>query len=137
MSDTAPILGRLRDGKLTLLVESRGALAMASDRPGFGPLRSAVVGHPELLDGADVALPAVGLAAAYGLIHVKVGRVFTPALSQEARRALDEVGIEYVAGSVVKKLPDEDAAVHEPLDARAREAVTPLAFVEELRRAGE
>ena len=46
---------------------------------------------------------------------------------------LDEEGIEHTAGQNLKKLPEELAKVHEPYDARAREAVTPLAFVEDLR----
>jgi hypothetical protein len=128
-----PILARLTAGKLTLLVESRGELAMASDRPGIPVLRAAVSEHPALFDGADVALPAVGLAAAYLLVHGKVGRVYTPILTHEARKALDEEGIEHTAGQTVKKLSDALQAAHEPFDGRAREAVTPLAFVEDLR----
>ena len=61
---TEPILDRLARGKLQLLVESNGALLLASDRPGLAPLRDAVFEHPTLLGGADVALPAVGIAAA-------------------------------------------------------------------------
>lgn len=128
-----PILARLTAGKLTLLVESRGELALASDRPGVGILRAAVAEHPALFDGADVALPAVGLATAYLLVHGKVGRVYTPLLTHEARKALDEEGIEHTAGQTVKKLPEAPQALHEPFDARARQAVTPLAFVEDPR----
>ena len=134
MAETPPILARLRSGELTLLVESGGAPTYMSDRPGFAPLRVLLFEHSTLLDGADVAMPAVGLAAAYILMHSKVGRLFVQHISQEARRALEEEGIEHHAASVAKKLPEDAAAVHEPLDARAREAVTPLAFVEELRR---
>lgn len=134
MAETPPILARLRSGELTLLVESGGAPTFMSDRPGFAPLRGLLFEHPNLLDGADVAMPAVGLAAAYLLMHAKVGRLYVQHLSQEARKALEEEGIEHHAHSVAKKLPEEAATVHEPLDARAREAVTPLAFVEELRR---
>lgn len=129
----APILARLTAGTLTLLVESRGELALASDRPGIRVLRAAVAEHPALFDGADVALPAVGLAAAYLLVHGKVGRVYTPVVTNEARKALDEEGIEHAAGQAVKKLPEALLALHEPFDARAREAVTPLAFVEDPR----
>lgn len=134
MAETPPILARLRSGELTLLVESGGAPTFMSDRPGFAPLRGLLFEHPTLLDGADVAMPAAGLAAAYVLVHSKVGRVFVQHLTQEARKAFEEEGIEHHAASVAKKLPEEAAAVHEPLDARAREAVTPLALVEELRR---
>lgn len=134
MAETPPILARLRSGGLTLLVESAGAPTFLSDRPGFAPLRGLLFEHPNLLDGADVAMPAVGLAAAYVLLHAKVGRLYVQHLSQEARKAFEEEGIEHHALNVAKKLPDDAAAVHEPLDARAREAVTPLAFVEELRR---
>lgn len=128
-----PILTRLTTGKLTLLVESRGELALASDRPGIPVLRAAVAEHPALFDGSDVAMPAVGLAAAYLLVHGKVGRVYTPVLTHEARKALDEEGIEHTAGQVAKKLPEALLAVHEAFDGRAREAVTPLAFVEDPR----
>lgn len=134
---TEPILDRLARGKLQLLVESHGQLVLASDRTGLGPLRDAVFEHAALLDGADIALPAVGLAAALLLIHAKAGRVYTTAMTQEARKALDGEGIEHHAASVAKKLPEEHGAAHEPYDARAREALTPLAFVEDLRRLAE
>lgn len=131
---TDPILERLTRGKLQLLVESDGQLALASDRPGLAPLRDAVFEHGSLLDGADVAMPAVGIAAALLLIHAKAGRVYAGVMTQEARKALDGEGIEHHEGQLVKKLADEHLAAFEAFDARAREAVTPLAFVEELRR---
>jgi hypothetical protein len=135
------VLDRMTRSKLCLLVESQGQLALASDRPGLMPLRDAVFDHPQLVDGADVAVPAAGLAVAYLLIHGKAGRVFAPVMTQEARRALEDEGIEHHAGKLVKKLQDErggsgGAAEHEVLDERARQAVTPLAFVEDLRRSG-
>ena len=136
-SATEPILDRLHQGHLRLLVESNGQLVLASDRPGLAPLRDAVFEHAGLLDGADVALSAVGIAAALLLIHTKAGRVFTLAMTQEARKALDNEGIEHHAGLVAKKLPEDEAAVHDAFDARAREALTPLAFVEDLRRQAE
>lgn len=131
---TESILDRLSRGKLRLLVESNGQLVMASDRPGLAPLRDAVFEHTTLLDGADIALPGVGIAAALLLIHAKAGRVYTPVLTTEARKALDSEGIEHNAAQVQKKLPDELAAGMDSFDAIAREALTPLAFVEELRR---
>jgi hypothetical protein len=131
---TEPILDRLARGKLRLLVESNGQLVMASDRPGLAPLRDAVFEHTTLLDGADIALPAVGIAAALLLIHAKAGRVYTPVLTNEARKALDSEGIEHNAAQVQKKLPDDLAAGMDSFDAIARESLTPLAFVEELRR---
>jgi hypothetical protein len=134
---TEPILERLAQGKLRLLVENNGQLVLASDRPGLGPLRDAIFEHASLLDGADVALSAVGLAAALLLIHAKAGRIYTTAMTQEARKALDGEGIEHHAAAIGKKLPEEHAEAHEPFDARAREALTPLAFVEDLRRQAE
>ncbi len=134
---TDPILDRMTKGKLRLLVESDGQLAIASDRAGLAPLRDAVFEHASLLDGADVAMPAVGIAAVLLLIHAKAGRVYTNVITHEARKALDGEGIEHHAGQAVKKLADEAGAEFEAVDARAREAVTPLAFVEELRRQAE
>jgi hypothetical protein len=134
---TEPILDRLARGKQHLLVESNGALQLASDRPGLAPLRDAVFDHPTLLDGADVAMPAVGIAAALLLIHAKAGRIYTPAMTQEARKALEAEGIEHHVGTLSKKLPEGALEAHEPFDARAREALTPLAFVEDLRRQAE
>lgn len=127
-----PILERLEAGRLKVLVEDRGELVLASDRPGLAALRDTFVDHPELLDGADVALPTVGLAPAYLLIASKVGRVFARAMTQEARRALEEEGIEHAAGELVKKLTVAEYDV--TLDDQARAAVTPHAFAEELRR---
>lgn len=134
---TETILDRLARGMLRLLVESNGQLVMASDRPGLAPLRDAVFEHTSLLDGADIALPGVGIAAALLLIHAKAGRVYTPVLTIEARKALDNEGIEHSAGQVLKKLPDDLAADMDPFDSIGREALTPLAFVEELRRQAE
>lgn len=134
---TEPILDRLGKGKLQLLVESNGALLLASDRPGLAPLRDAVFEHPALLDGADIAMPGVGIAAALLLIHAKAGRVYAPAMTQEARKALEAEGIEHHAGALSKKLPEGVAEAHDAFDARAREALTPLAFVEDLRRQAE
>lgn len=134
---TDPILERMTRGKLRLLVENDGQLAIASDRAGLAPLRDAVFEHASLLDGADIALPAVGIAAALLLIHAKAGRVYTNVLSHEARKALDGEGIEHHAGQTAKKLPEEHASAFDSVDARAREAITPLAFVEELRRQAE
>lgn len=131
---TDPIMDRLTRGKLRLLVESDGQLVLASDRTGLAPLRDAVFEHGSLLDGADIALPAVGIAAALLLIHAKAGRVYTGVMTQEARKALDGEGIEHHEGQLVKKLGDDHAAAFDTFDGRAREAVTPLAFVEELRR---
>lgn len=134
---TETILDRLSRGKLRLLVESNGQLVMASDRPGLSPLRDAVFEHTALLDGADIALPGVGIAAALLLIHAKAGRVYTPVLTNEARKALDNEGIEHSAAQVQKKLPDDLAADMDRFDLTARESLTPLAFVEELRRQAE
>jgi hypothetical protein len=126
------LVDRLRKEKLTLLVEGGGELLFASDRLGLKPLRELVFEHPHLLDGADAALPTVGLAAAYLLIHAKVGRVFTKVMTYEARRAFDDVGIEYQAGSHARKLASDDpSASHDP---QAKDAVTWQAFVEEFKR---
>ncbi len=128
-----PIIERLAQQQLTLLVEQEGKLIFASDRPGLAALRDALFFHPELLDGSEVALPGVGLAAAYLLILGKAGEVHAQALSREAKDALAEEGIEH-RGSVVKKLPQASAEPMATLDARAREAVTPQAFVDDLKR---
>lgn len=125
-------LGRLKKDKLTLLVVRHDELVFASDRPGLKPMRELVFAEDEILDGGDAALPTVGLAAAYLLIHGKVGRVYTWTMSYEARRALDDIGIEYDAETFTRKLDaDEPIASH---DALAREAVSWQAFVEEIKR---
>jgi len=125
-------LARLKKDKLTVLVTRDEELLFASDRPGLKPLRELVFLEDGLLDGADAALPTVGLAASYLLIHGKVGRVFTRAMTYEARRAFDDIGIEYEAESHVRKLdPDEPIASR---DAMARDAVSWQAFVEDFKR---
>ena len=129
------ILKRLTARRLTLRVERAGQLWLASDRPGLTGLRDACFFHPELLDGAEVALPAVGLAAAYLLVLGKVGRIAAQVASREAKAALAEEGIELEAERVVKHLPPPHDEAHERLDQRAREAVSPHAFVEDLKRA--
>ncbi len=131
------IVDRLEQGKLRFLVEQQGTLLFASDRPGLLPLRDAVFEHGRLLDGADVAVPACGLGCAYLMLFAKAGRVFARVMSREAHRALAEEGIEHAAGQVLERLPEEHRAAHEPLDVRARAAVTPLAFVEDVRRLTE
>lgn len=134
MAPSPGILKRLTGQKLQLLVENGDRLLFASDRPAFRALWTVAFERPQLLDGADVALPAVGLAAAYLLIYGKVGRVFTHAMTREARAALRELGIEHSAKSLCRKLPPDLVESAEGYEALAREAVTPLAFVEQLRR---
>ena len=126
------LLSRLKKEKLLVLVTRDGELLFASDRPGLKPLREMVFGEDDLLDGADAALPTVGLAAAYLLIHGKVGRVYTKVMTYEARRAFDDMGIEYDADTHSRKLPaDEPIASH---DATAKDAVSWQAFVEDFKR---
>lgn len=135
MATLAPIVQRLEHENLGLLVvNGEGTLLFASDRLGIDALKTAHFERPDLLDGSDIAVVAVGLATAYLLILSKTGRIFTRIMSQEARAVLDEEGIEHTAGSYVKKLPEKFRAPMEALDARAAEAVTPQAFVEDLRR---
>lgn len=102
-------------------------------------LRTATFNHPELMDGADVAIPAVGLAVAYLLIISKVGRVYTRVMTHAAKAALAEEGIEFSAASTVKKLPDKILSGASPLsmgalERRARSSITPQAFLDELKR---
>lgn len=128
------VLTRMRDEQLTLRVERDGVLVAASDRPGLKPLQGMSFHRPDLLDGSDVALPSLGLAAAYLLIYAKVGRAFAGSMTKEARSLFREEGIEFVADSFVRKLPSD-----EPLgqfDGMAKQSVTLLAFVEELKRSG-
>lgn len=129
------ILKRLMDENLSLLVERSGELWFASDRPGLAGLRDTCFFRPEVLDGAEVALPAVGLAAAYLLVLGKVGRIATHVASRDAKAALAEEGIELDAERVVKNLPAPYAEAHDRLDQRASRAVSPHAFVEDLKRA--
>ncbi|MEZ6188747.1 MAG: DUF1893 domain-containing protein [Planctomycetota bacterium] len=128
------VLTRLRDEKLTIRVERDGVIVAASDRPGLKPLQELSFQRPDLLDGSDAALPIVGLAAAYLLIYGKVGRVFAETMTKDARNLFREEGIEFAADAFVRKLPpDESLGEWDPV---AKRAVTLLAFVEELKRAG-
>lgn len=145
-----PMVQRLESEGLGILVESpqrgpalpRGddpraqphALRFCSDRDSMTALRGVLFQHPELLDGADVALPVVGLAAAYLLIIGKVGRVYTRNMSHQARSALNEEGIEHSAGNYVRKLPERALKGFADLERRARSAVTAQAFLDELKR---
>lgn len=128
------VLTRLRDEQLTLRVERDGVLVAASDRQGLKPLQEMSFRRSDLLDGSDVALPALGLGAAYLLIFGKVGRVFAGSMTQSARTLFREEGIEFSADSYVRKLPADEAIG--AFDSMAKKAVTLLAFVEELKRAG-
>ncbi len=131
-----PIMQRLGEQKLDLLVEIGDFLRYASDRQGLGPLRDAAFQHPDLLDGADVALKVVGLAAAYFLIFGKAGRVYAGTMTTAARAAFREEGIEHEAHTVTKKLPEKLGEPTLELDALSKEAVTPLAFIELIKRRG-
>ncbi|MGE0712663.1 MAG: DUF1893 domain-containing protein [Planctomycetota bacterium] len=112
-------------------------LRFASDRAPIEALRAAVFDYPGLLDGADVAIPAVGLAVAYILIVAKAGRVFTRVMTNDAKAALAEEGIEFRAASYVGKLPDKVLEGVTDLERRARAAITPQAFLDELKRIRE
>ncbi|MBL4847980.1 MAG: DUF1893 domain-containing protein [Planctomycetes bacterium] len=129
-----PLVQKMEAEELKLLVETAGELVFASDGEAIEALRTVTFESPDLIDGGDVALPAVDLAAAYFLILGNVGRVLTRVISQRARRVLDEEGIEYQAASSVKSLPERYAAPMAEYDRRARSAVTPQAFLVELKR---
>lgn len=130
--EPAPLLERLIESDLTLLVEAEDDVLCASDRPGLQALRDFALQHTDLLDGSDVALPDVGLAAAYLLLHAKVGRVWAGVISDEAKQLLSEEGIEFEAGKT-RRTDSKDPVLAE-LDALARDAVSQSAFVEDLRR---
>lgn len=132
MAEAQTIMDRLVGQRLAILVESRGRLAFASDRRGLEPFRQLVRQRPELLDGADVAIPAVGLGVAFLLIGLKVGRVFSRTITHEAHKAFDAEGIEHHAQERLKRLPADEPLGG--LDERARTAPTMLAFVEELKQ---
>ena len=121
---------------LQILVEGSGHLLYASDRAGLGPICDVTFKHPDLLDGSDVYLHGVDLATAYILIFGKVGRVFAKAMTNEAKRAFKELGIEIEAEAFVRKLPDALGAANAKWEAASHEAVTPLAFVEAVKRKG-
>lgn len=148
-----PILDRLATLGLTVLVEQKNrgvvpggaspnlmrtsagtSLGFASDRTGLDPLRHLALGRPDILDGADVALPSVGLGVAYLLVGAKVGRVYARVMTHEAHKAFEAEGIEHASHERVKRLAADDALG--ALDERARDAPTMLAFIEELRQRG-
>ncbi len=128
------IIKRMEAQKLLLLVESEEQTVYASDREGLHPLRDAAFTHPELLDGSDVAMPVIGLAAAYLLIYGKVGRVYAETMTTAARAAFREEGIEHEALTFTKKLNQKDGAATAEYEALSLEAITPLAFIEALNR---
>lgn len=129
-----PLLEKMEAEGLNLLVEAGGELIFASDGEAIEALRTVSFQNPELLDGGDVALPAVDLAAAYFLILGNAGRVFSRVMSQRARSVLVEEGIEYKTASCVKALPERFARPMADYDRRARSAITPQAFLVELKR---
>jgi hypothetical protein len=129
-----PLVQKMEAEGLNLLVETAGELVFASDGEAIEALRTVTFETPELLDGGDVALPAVDLAAAYFLILGNAGRVLSRVMSQRARSALVEEGIEYKTGSCVKALPERYSAPMTDYDRRARSAITPQAFLVELKR---
>ena len=134
MAAVDAMLERLGTQDLSMLVEVDGTLLFASDREGLAPLKETAFKQPHLLDGSDVILPAVGLAAAYLLIYAKVGRVYARTMTHKARAAFNEEGIEHGARGFAKTLPTKYAEMSADLDARAKKAISPAAFVEELRR---
>ncbi len=127
---------RLKSQGLEILVEDSNHLLYASDRPGLAPVCDLTFNFPHLLDGSDVYLHGVDLGIAYILIFGKVGRVFAGAMTNEAKRAFKELGIEHEAQSFARKLPDELAKATAKWDTPSHEAVTPLAFVEMVKRKG-
>jgi hypothetical protein len=133
---TEKLLERLRAGSLTLLVERGGKLGFASDRPGIRPVFRAVLEHPEIFEGADVATRSLGLALAYLFLHAKVARVSTGVITREAERALEEGGVALAAEQKLKALKEgKDADPGEvELDQIARDVGTVGRFIDELRQ---
>jgi hypothetical protein len=127
------MLERMRLGGLTLLVERDGRLVHASDRGGLRPLYEGIIEHPQLFEGAEVADRVVGLAAAYLLIHARVGRLSTPLITKDAEKAFNEAGISFSATSRVKQLQDVALPDGTGMEQLARDAVSPATFVESLR----
>lgn len=129
-----PLVLKMEAEGLNLLVEGGGELVFASDGEAIEALRTISFQDPELLDACEVALPAVGLGAAYFLILGNVQRVACRVMSQRARAALTEEGIEYKTGSCVKALPERYARPMADYDRRARSAITAQAYLVELKR---
>ena len=129
-----PLVQKMEAAGLNILVEAGGELVFASDGEAIAALRDLAFQSPELLDGGDVALPAVDLAVAYFLILGNAGRVLSRVMSQRARSVLVEEGIEYKTASCVKSLPERFAKPMADYDRRARSAITPQAFLVELKR---
>lgn len=129
-----PFLDRLEGQGLNLLAESRGDLVFASDRPTLEALRTVIFTQPDLLLDCEAALPAVGLAAAYLLVLGRVARVSTRVLTHDAKAVLAEEGIAVSATSTAKSLPERYAAAAAEYERRALAAITPQAFLEELKR---
>ncbi len=127
------MLERLRLGGLTLLVEREGRLVHASDRGGLKPLYEGIIEHPQLFDGAEVADRVVGLAAAYLLIHARVGRLSTPLITKDAEKALNEAGISFSSTSRIKQLQDVAFPDGVGMEQLARDSVSPATFVDSLR----
>ena len=127
------MLERLRLGGLTLLVEREGRLVHASDRGGLRPLYEGIIEHPQLFDGAEVADRVVGLAAAYLLIHARVGRLSTPLITKDAEKALNEAGISFSSTSRIKQLQDVAFPDGMGMEQLARDSVSPATFVDSLR----
>lgn len=131
---TDPLLDRLEAKGLNLLVERGGELIFASDRPALEALRSVIFTQPDLLLDAEAALPATGLAAAYLLILARVARVTTRVITHDAKAVLAEEGIEQTSTSSGKALPERFALAATEYERRALAAITPQAFLEELKR---
>jgi len=130
-----PLVLKMEAEGLNLLVEGDEAeLIFASDGEAIEALRTVSFQSPELMEGCEVALPAVGLGAAYFLILGNVARVVSRVMSQRARAALVEEGIEYKTASCVKALPERYARPMADYDRRARSAITPQAYLVELKR---
>jgi uncharacterized protein DUF1893 len=129
-----PLVLKMESQGLKLLVEAEEELIFASDGEPIEALRTVSFDSPDLMDAGEVALGAVGLGAAYFLILGNVGRVACRVMSQRARAALVEEGIEYKTGSCVKSLPERYARPMADYDRRARSAITPQAYLVELKR---
>ena len=117
---------------LSIRVEKNDEILFESREPMLKPLFTCYKLFKEKMAGSTVIDKVIGKAAAYICILSKVGKVYSPLVSESAEAVLAENGIELKALRVIPQIRNRDNTDQCPMEKMADKTGSPEAFYKEL-----